>query len=144
MIAIVTVDDNSGISFNCRRQSRDSAVIEKIVSLANTKNSYLLMSSYSSALFESNELRNAIVSDKFLEIANDEDYCFVEGKPLAAYISKIQQLIVFRWNRLYPADMYFDINLANGWTLVDTEEFKGTSHDKITMEVYRKCDVQLG
>ena len=66
MIAIVTVDDNNGISFNCRRQSRDSAIIEKIVSLANTKNSYLLMSSYSSALFESNELRNAIVSDKFL------------------------------------------------------------------------------
>lgn len=144
MIAIVTVDDNNGIFFNRRRQSRDSTVIKKVASLANAKNSYLLMNSYSSVLFESDELRNAIVSDKFLEIANDEDYCFVEGMPLTPYISKIQQLIVFRWNRRYPADMYFDINLADGWSLIDTEEFKGTSHDKITMEVYGKCDVRLG
>lgn len=144
MIAIVTVDDNNGIFFNRRRQSRDSTVIEKVASLANAKNSYLLMNSYSSVLFESDKLRNAIVSDKFLEIANDEDCCFVEGTPLTPYISKIQQLIVFRWNRRYPADMYFDINLANGWSLIDTEEFKGTSHDKITMEVYGKCDVRLG
>lgn len=47
---------------------------------------------------------------------------------------------LFRWNRVYPADQYFDRSLLTcGWTLRETEEFPGFSHAKITKEVYKKC-----
>ena len=46
--------------------------------------------------------------------------------------------------RLYLGYTHFDIDLADGWTLASSEEFKGTSHEKITMEVYERCDVQHG
>jgi len=43
-------------------------------------------------------------------------------------------LILYRWNRTYPADLYFTLSLE-GWTLERREEFAGSSHEKITKEV---------
>ena len=45
------------------------------------------------------------------------------------------KLIVFKWNRVYPKDFEFEIDLSK-WKLEESSEFKGSSHDKITMEVY--------
>nr|DAI55732.1 MAG TPA: hypothetical protein [Caudoviricetes sp.] len=137
MIAIVTVDDNNGTFFNHRRQSRDAVIVEKVLTLTDS----LLMDGYSAKLFPQDRVK---AMDDFLDVAGTDDYCFVEGKPLAPYIGKIQRLIVFRWNRVYPADTHCDIDLADGWTLASSAEFKGTSHEKITMEVYERCDVQHG
>ena len=43
----------------------------------------------------------------------------------------------FKWNTKYPADMYFDIDL-NRFQLVVTKDFQGNSHNKITMEIYKR------
>ena len=59
----------------------------------------------------------------------------MEDKPLAPYSQWIEQLIVFHWNRAYPGDFYLDIPLDQ-WKLVSTDEFPGSSHEKITKEVY--------
>ena len=46
---------------------------------------------------------------------------------------------IFRWDRTYPTDRYFDLQLGSGqWHLVGTSEFAGHSHDLITMEVYER------
>jgi len=46
---------------------------------------------------------------------------------------------LFRWNRIYPSDVKFPIKLDQGqWHRVSTEDFLGSSHEKITMEVYAK------
>ena len=50
---------------------------------------------------------------------------------------KIDSIILYRWNRVYPADTYFDIDLS-GWQLVRTGEFSGASHELITKEVYTR------
>ena len=65
-------------------------------------------------------------------------YCFVEDRAIAPVQEKIEKIILFRWNRAYPADMYFDITLSDGWHVTETHEFAGSSHEKITEEVYEK------
>ena len=63
--------------------------------------------------------------------------CFAELENLNGYEDNVQELILFRWNRVYPADLYFPFHMEN-WSLIAREEFRGSSHEKITMEVYRK------
>ncbi|MBP9988018.1 MAG: ribonuclease Z [Ruminococcus sp.] len=133
MICIVCLDNSGGMMFNHRRQSKDSAVIadiEKAVASAT-----VFLNSYSAKLFE-NSACKLTVAENFLEIA-DEDFCFVEDKTLAEYEEKIQKIIVYRWNRDYPSDFSFDIDLSE-WSIAQTESFSGTSHEEITKEVYIK------
>ena len=47
------------------------------------------------------------------------------------------EYIVFWWNRHYPPDRKFDLDLSK-WNKVSEEEFAGYSHEKITKEVYEK------
>ena len=51
--------------------------------------------------------------------------------------SRLDEIVLYHWNRVYPADYYFDIDL-HGWTLADQKEFKGFSHDKITREIWTR------
>ena len=46
-----------------------------------------------------------------------------------------KKLILFHWNRVYPADLHSTLDLS-GWNLTETEEFAGNSHEKITQERY--------
>ena len=48
---------------------------------------------------------------------------------------QIEELILFRWNRVYPADLHCTLDLSV-WKLTETEEFAGNSHEKITQERY--------
>ena len=75
------------------------------------------------------------MDNEFLEKAGELDYCFVEDLSLQEYENKISKLIIFKWNRVYPADRYFDISLE-GWMLESIEEFEGSSHKLITKEVW--------
>jgi hypothetical protein len=46
---------------------------------------------------------------------------------------------VYNWNRVYPRELVFDINLEKeGFSLMSSREFKGYSHDKIRKEVYER------
>ena len=46
---------------------------------------------------------------------------------------------MYRWNRVYPADTYFDIDLVKeGFVLRDTRELEGNSHEKITKETFTR------
>ena len=72
----------------------------------------------------------------FLVDAGAEDYCFVENTSVAEFKEKISKLVIYKWNRDYPADFYFDIDYANDYKLETTLDFGGTSHEKITKEVY--------
>lgn len=62
---------------------------------------------------------------------------FLENIPAAPYEDRIEKIILFWWNRKYPSDTWFDIDLeGGGWKLSETREFSGSSHEKITEEVY--------
>ena len=134
MIAVLCIDDNLGTMFNSRRQSRDRVVTEKILELSDGKT--LWMSSYSFKLFEMSDSINIMAEDDFPKKAEDGEYCFFEGQPLTPYDSKTEKIVLFKWNRSYPADVFFDASVLNKRRLVHTEDFQGSSHEKITMEVY--------
>ena len=133
MNVFVCLDDKNGMMFVNRRQSRDAVVIEKIISMVADRK--LWMNSYSAKIFaDYNGLIQ--VDDAFLDKADHDEFCFVEDQNISPYLPKINQIVVFKWNRHYPADRYFDVVLENTWKLVATEEFSGNSHEKITMEIY--------
>lgn len=132
MNIIACVDDNMGLLFNNRRQSRDSKVVDKIYDIVSDHR--FLISSFSETLFPA----VPEIKDNFLEVAEKDDFCFVENVSVSEYIDKIDKVYLFRWNRNYPYDFVFDIDLSKDFTLSSTEEFLGNSHDKITLEVWKK------
>ena len=135
MIIIVAIDDKEGMLFNHRRQSQDHELRKRILEI--TQNKPLWMNQYSMKQFSTEDASNLKIDDDFLVKAEIGDYCFVENNSLSQYLNKIEEIILFRWNRKYPSDFYFDINLSDGnWTLEKTNEFKGSSHEKITEEIY--------
>lgn len=64
--------------------------------------------------------------------------CFVENIPLKPYEDRLGVMIVYYWNRTYPADTYLDINLNLDWEITETKEFGGNSHEKITRKIYKR------
>ena len=68
-----------------------------------------------------------------------EDF-FAETIPSDDMLEQTQKLVIYRWNRHYPADVRWDPDLdALGFVLRETTDFPGTSHEKITREVYERC-----
>lgn len=135
MRVIVCVDDNGGMLFNHRRQSRDRVLCERVLQMADERDCSVYMNTYSAKIFP--EDNRITVSENYLEEAGVQDLCFVEKEPLATYFDKIDECIVFKWNRVYPADQHLDIDISK-MTKVQEEEFVGFSHEKITMEVYER------
>jgi hypothetical protein len=133
MITIICLDDNFGMMFNNRRQSRDSVITQKLIDI--TKDGILWAGSYSTSLFT--KFTNILIDDNFLEKASAGEYCFVEDRELLPFENKIEGFIIFKWNCEYPYDKTLDIDLGN-WILTHSTEFVGKSHKKITMEVYSK------
>lgn len=135
MILIVCVDENNGMLFNERRQSRDKTLIEHIIEM--TRNKKLWIKHFSKDVFEEYKLKNLAIDDELLNKAGNDDYCFIEDISLSESINKFDKIIVYNWNRRYPADLYFDIDLTD-WVLEGKTDFKGNSHDKITQEIYKR------
>lgn len=131
---IVCLDDKNGMLFNKRRQSTDSVLREKVLELVGSNR--LLMNEYTKKQFCDSE--NIITDEEFLNYANNEDYVFIENEDFKEKINNIQKIIIFRWNRVYPSDVKFDVYLLKSFKKVDSNDFKGNSHDKITMEVYER------
>ena len=132
MILIVCVDDAGGLSFNRRRQSQDRALRARMLE----KWGRLWMNAYSARQFDPppEGLRTA---EDFLEQAGPGEVCFLETEDPAAWADRAEGLIVYRWNRKYPAGLYCTIDLS-AWKLERREEFAGSSHEKITKEVYKR------
>lgn len=139
MILIVAVDDNNGMMFNKRRQSQDRVLRERIIALS--AESRLWMNRYTEKQFtqDGRAAEHICVDDDFMTKAAPGEYSFVENIPAAPYEKLVERIVIFKWNRKYPGDFYFDIDLESGpWHLASKEEFPGSSHEKITMEVYSR------
>ena len=136
MKLILCLDDQNGMLFNGRRLSRDQIVCDKILALA--AGNKLWMNSYSAKLF-SNKPAAITIDEAFLDRADSDDFCFTENVHLDGYLERVSEIILFHWNRRYPADSWFDLDLSQKpWVLTHTESFPGKSHDEITMEVYKR------
>lgn len=129
MILALCVDNAMGLMFSRRRQSKDAAVRERLLALSGGR---LRMSPYSAKQFDA----DIYAGEDYLSGAQDGDWCFVENGDYQAFADKAERIVLFQWNRDYPADLYF--KFPGQWHLVSTEDFPGTSHEKITQEVYEQ------
>lgn len=127
MILAVCVDDRMGLSFCGRRLSKDRVIRDKLTELSGGR---LRMSPYSAKQFEG----FVYGGTDYLIGASDGDWCFAENDDYLAVSEKLEKIVLFRWNRAYPADLHFQI--PEGWHMTAREDFPGNSHEKITMEVY--------
>lgn len=131
MILAVCADDRLGMSFGGRRQSKDAQVRRRLWELSGGN---LRMSDYSARQFEEPVYHGS----DYLSGAADNDWCFAENPDYEGFSQKIGRIVLFRWNRHYPADACF--RFPGEWSLVCSEDFPGSSHETITMEVYEKCE----
>ena len=132
MKVIVCIDDNGGMLFGKRRQSKDMLLLEDV--MKNTEKIWI--HSFSEKLFADYQ-KKIMIDDMFLDKADKGEVCFVENQKLIPYISQIEELIIYKWNRKYPADFRLDVDLSK-WEMKEQIEFSGNSHEKITREIYSK------
>ena len=135
MKLIFCLDDRGGMMFNKRRQSQDKELRKRILETLNGKP--LIMSPYSSKQFV--EGGNIIISDAPQSETKHGVY-FVEDLPY--FLSDVDEITVYKWNRHYPSDVKFGIDLSKEGFILDTVyEFEGSSHEKITEEKYKRGEV---
>ncbi|MBE5817123.1 MAG: ribonuclease Z [Clostridiales bacterium] len=131
MTLIICIDEKGGLSFANRRQSQDRALREYIMS--NFVTDKIIMSNYSYKQFS--EYTNVIADDDFLINAVKGDVCFIEGYEIP--VDRASKIILCNWNRHYPADKFFNTDLAaKGFDKISENRIKGYSHDEITIETY--------
>lgn len=133
MNIIVCVEDNNGMMFNKRRVSQDVEVRNDIYK--NLYGKTLIMNSYSFKMFEKDGSNANIKVDENLPIDDNMNFQFIENVKLSKFEQKIDNLVVYYWNRKYPNDFKFDIDISK-WKLVSEVEFVGKSHEKITKKVF--------
>ena len=134
MNIIVCVDDKMGMMFHNRRQSKDRVVREDMLALMTNQ---LWVSPYTAKQFEEAEQERLLVAEDFLEQAKEGEYCFVEEANLTPYEEKIETIILYHWNRIYPADTYFTVELSD-FVSEERTYLTGYSHPDIVREIYRK------
>lgn len=129
MTLYICLDDRNGLKFNKRRQSRDGAVLEDIRDRLSGK---LLIAPYSETLIREAEIPYVLPPE------TAEDF-FSEDIPSEEALAQTEKIVIYRWNRHYPSDVRWEPDLDSlGFRLAETGEFPGTSHEKITREVYEK------
>ena len=131
MKLIVCVAENMGVAFNNRRLSRDKKLCEDVLELVGDDK--IFMNPYSKTIFQENE--KCCYTEEYLNLAKENDYVFLERHKLPDR-DDIGEIILYRWNRDYPADTYFYV--PQMYELNEKKEFKGKSHEKITREIYRR------
>ncbi len=126
MDLIAIIDERGGLTFGGKRLSRDRMLTNRILDL--TKDALLICDEYSSQLFP-------IVAVGNFSCAKKGHFYFMERIPESLDESKVDKIWLFKWNRHYPSDVKFPIDLSK-WVLENTEDFKGNSHEMIILEVY--------
>ena len=129
MTLYICLDDRNGLRFNKRRQSRDAAVLEDIRSQLSGD---LVIDVFSEKLI-------AGAGIPYVLLPNQPEELFWEDIPTEEMLTACTKAVIYRWNRHYPADVRWDPDLMQrGFSLKETAEFPGKSHEKITREVYVK------
>ena len=126
-IALCT-DNRKGLSFHGRRLSRDRAQQEDLLALCGGEPLYI--APYSAALFTwaGNRVR---VDEGLLEVSGP--LCFLEDRLPPP--EQVEELILYCWNRDYPADVRLGWDLT-AFQIAEAREFPGRSHPRITRTIY--------
>lgn len=134
MKVIVCVDDRLGTEFNRRPLARDRELMRDLMLLVGRER--LWMEPRFLPLLPEEARKRVFLHSDPLSAAAPGDYVFSAGKPLQGHEDGIEELILYRWNRLYPSDRKLDLN-PDAWRQVQEVSFAGSSHSRITRETYK-------
>lgn len=134
MRLIVCIDDKSGMAFCNRRQSRDRVLMEDLARYVNGKTVWIMP--YSEALLSQSNLTYCVSSDPIND-AGEADFCFLETVDPSNLLHLVDEIVLYKWNRVYPSDTRFSADLSQ-YSLQSSEDFAGSSHEKITREVWKR------
>ncbi|MBQ8432765.1 MAG: ribonuclease Z [Clostridia bacterium] len=134
MKLILCLDEKKGMMFNRRRQSRDALLLADLKATLGGTPLYVLP--YSEGLLQNSGILYRVAEDP-LSAAGEDGLCFLEGPLPREAEARVDELILYHWNRHYPADLWFTMNMDD-FTLSESREFVGSSHEKITKEVWKK------
>ncbi len=137
MKVIVCVDDRMGTEFNRRPLSRDRELIRDLLLLAGRDP--LWADTSLAPLFPDGLPDSVRFCSDPLTKAGPGEYVFVAGHPLAAFADRIEELILYRWNRLYPSDRRLDLD-PSLWRQIQDVSFPGSSHARISRETYKRTE----
>ena len=139
MKLIICIDERKGMMFNKRRQSRDSVLISDVVkSYKGGLDERFLISEYSEELFENSGLEYKVKRNP-MKSGKEADTCFIEDTWDREYEDKIEEIVVYNWNRHYPSDIKLDVSPEiSGFKKTESLDFQGSSHEKITREIFSK------
>lgn len=132
MHLILCLDGHDGMAFNGRRQSRDKVQREKMLETVGEEKLFLRPAT--AAIFD--------VLPPNAEITEAKDfpagtYFFAERAADLPNPSSVERLVIYRWGRDYPADEHVSLPAYTaGKRLISNCEFAGSSHLKMTEEVY--------
>ena len=133
MTTIVCLDDRGGMLFNNRRQSRDSAVLEDIRTQIPGP---LMIDVFSEKLIQGAGI-DYVLAPEELGDQPGETWFFTEVRGAEKLLPLTEKLVIYRWNRHYPADVRWTADpVEAGFTLAERLDFSGSSHKIITREVY--------
>ena len=138
MKIIYVLDKNNGVLFNHRRQSKDTSLIENIVSKVKQENGTLYVSDYSRELFEGTDVSIQSLAEFNLSVSKENDFVFVENEDIQLDDFKGEvDYYFYKWSSVYPSDKKLELPL-NDVEVVQKEQFKGNSHDEIYLEIWRR------
>ena len=127
LIVAICLDDGGGMLFGGQRQSRDRVLTAELCASTNGK---IYITSFSSAIFKEHRERVEIVDDPFND-APDGATLFIENIDISPDEDRVAEILLYKWNRKYPADKWIDIDLSS-YRIISKRIFVGSSHDKIT------------
>ena len=137
---IVCIEDRYGISFNKRLIGRDKFVDEYLEEKL-TKSKVFADQNYINYV-KNCRIKN-IKDQRISDLVNskEEITIFCSSKESLEYLENADEIVIFYWNRRYPADLYLDYDIvANDYCLSErVEDIEGSTHI-LTKEIWRKKD----
>lgn len=134
MILIACVDQKNGMAFSGRRQTKDREVRRRILEEAYPGK--IIMSPACAAQFQEDGQNRILCRTNPMGSAPEGSRCMIETEQASLYADRVEQIILYRWNTVYPADVYFDLPLETEWDIISRFVFDGFSHPDIVQETF--------
>jgi hypothetical protein len=131
MTVIFCVDERGGLLFNNRRQSMDSILRERVLKIIG--DAKLTCDEYTAKQFEDKSKLNIVTDENY----SDFEFVFAEKQNPILLLEKADKIYLYNWNRKYPFDKSLG-ELPKEFKLISSEDFVGSSHEKITEKIYSK------
>ena len=109
MKIFVCLDEKGGMMFNHHRQSRDRILMADMKT--SVEASPLLVSPYSEKLVREHGIPCS-VHENLLSVSGSDDFCFVEDTDASDYADRIDTVIIYKWNKRYPADVFLKLDMS--------------------------------